>query len=104
MLAVLPIGSGDPADPMALEISLLLAKVACSVYAKDSPKWGITAPTPLFRSKAMQYSKRILGVGVEGTWVAQLGRPLTLGLGSGCELRVLRLSPISGSVLSVGPA
>lgn len=35
-----------------------------------------------------------------GVWVAQLVRHSTLDLGSGYELEVLRLIPVSGSLLS----
>ena len=36
----------------------------------------------------------------QGTWVVQLSKQPTLGFGSGHDFRVLRLSPMSGSVLS----
>ena len=35
-----------------------------------------------------------------GAWVAQLFKSLTFGFGSGHDLRVVRLSPVWGSVLS----
>ena len=39
-----------------------------------------------------------------GTWVAQLVKHPTLDFGSGHDLRVMRLSRVSGSVLGVEPA
>ena len=39
-----------------------------------------------------------------GTWVAQAVKALTLDFGSGHDLRVMRVSPESGSVLRVDPA
>ena len=44
------------------------------------------------------YLKHLL---FRGTWVAQLGKHPNLGFGSGHDLRDLRSSPESGSVLSV---
>ena len=37
---------------------------------------------------------------MQGAWVAQLAEHLTLDLGSGHDLRVVGLSPVSGSTLS----
>ena len=39
-----------------------------------------------------------------GAWVAQLVKHLTLGFSSGCDLKVMRLGPMSGSTLSVESA
>ena len=39
-----------------------------------------------------------------GAWVAQSAKWLTLGFGSGLDLRVLGWSPTSGSVLSIESA
>ena len=39
-----------------------------------------------------------------GAWLAQSVKCLTLDFGSDHDLRVVRLSPASGSVLSVEPA
>ena len=44
--------------------------------------------------------KKIFG----GSWVAQLVDRLTLSFGMGRNPRVMRLSPTSGSMLSVEPA
>ena len=41
---------------------------------------------------------------VRGAWVATVGEHLTLGFGSGRDLRVVKLSTMSGSVLSVESA
>ena len=39
-----------------------------------------------------------------GAWVAQLVKQLTLGFSSGHDLRVMRLSPTSGSMLGMESA
>ena len=39
-----------------------------------------------------------------GTWVAQSVKHVTLDLGSGHDLRVMRSSPTLGSVLNMEPA
>jgi len=43
-------------------------------------------------------------VAARGAWVVQLVNHLTLDFGSGHGLRVVGLSPVSGSVLGVGSA
>ena len=43
-------------------------------------------------------------VQTQGAWVAQSIKHLTLDLGSGHDLTVVRLSPMFGSTLSVEPA
>ena len=40
----------------------------------------------------------------QGAWAAQLVERLTLGFSSGCDLRVVRSSPASGSTLSTKSA
>ena len=63
--------------------SLLLSLDSCQInFIKE--KWQQQQQQPPLR----------------GTWVAQSVTHLTLGLGSGRDLRVLRWSPTSGSVLS----
>ena len=42
--------------------------------------------------------------GLWGAWVAQSGSQLTLGFGSGHDLRIVQLSSALGSKLSVEPA
>jgi len=39
-----------------------------------------------------------------GAWVAQLVKRLTLDFGSGHDLKIMRSSPVSGSMLRVEPA
>ena len=46
----------------------------------------------------------IITVNSRGTWVAQLVEHLALGFSSGHDLRVLRSSPVSGSMLSMESA
>ena len=46
-------------------------------------------------------SRHSLNMWFRGTWVAQLLKCLALGSGSGRDLRVVRLSPELGSMLSV---
>ena len=47
------------------------------------------------------FSKILMSFALPGTWVAQLTKQLNLDFGSGNDLRVIRLSPTSGSMLSV---
>ena len=48
--------------------------------------------------------KLILKASYKGTWMAQSVEHLILDFGLGHDLMVLRLSPLSGSVLGVEPA
>ena len=57
------------------------------------------APTSSSLSRDKQRSDRSQG-GYPGAWGAQSAKHLTLGFGSGCDLRVLRLSPVSDSTLN----
>ena len=41
---------------------------------------------------------------MRSTWVAQLGKLLTLDLGSGHDLTVVRWSPTSGTMMGMKPA
>ena len=46
----------------------------------------------------------LLKLSLQGTWVTQLIKHLTLDFSSGHNLRVVRSSPMSGSMLGVEPA
>ena len=52
----------------------------------------------------LQREKKNVKYTIRGTWVAQSVAYLTPDLGSGHDPRVVRSSPMMGSVLSVEPA
>ena len=52
--------------------------------------------------KELKYGNQLITNIKRGTWVAQLVKHLTLDFSSGCDLMVLRLSPLIG--LHVEPA
>ena len=56
------------------------------------------------KSHFTPYIREKIKIVHRGTWVAQSVKHLTLGFGSGCNLRVKRWSPVSGSRLSMESA